>query len=100
MDQIDRKSNTTSSMYISSTLTAPNVKSIFQAVSTILHSQILDDIQSKEDIDPDSELFFFSEEKYINEKPEEFDDQRRNLLRETPTVENIYEFMKALYDCA
>ncbi len=87
-------------MYITSTLTSPNVKSIFQAVSTILHSQILDDIQSKEDIEPDSDLFFFSEEKYINEKPEEFDEQRRMLLRETPTVDNIYEFMKALYDCA
>lgn len=100
MDQIDRKANTTSSMYISSTLSAPNVKSIIQAVSTILHSQILDDIQSKEELQPDSELFFFSEEKYINEKPEEFDEQRRQLLRETPTVDNIFEFIKALYDCA
>ena len=35
---IDRCSNTTSSMYINSTLTAPNVKAIIQAVSTILHS--------------------------------------------------------------
>jgi hypothetical protein len=45
-------------------------------------------------------LFFFSEEKYILEKPEAFDKQRIALLRETPSVENILEFMKALYDCA
>jgi len=31
---------------------------------------------------------------------EEFDEQRKALLRETPTADNIYEFMKALYDCA
>lgn len=45
-------------------------------------------------------MFFFSEEKYILEKPEAFDRQRIALLRETPSVENILEFMKALYDCA
>jgi len=39
---IDRKANTTSSMYITSTISAPNVKSIVRAISTILHSQILE----------------------------------------------------------
>jgi len=34
------------------------------------------------------------------EKPEAFDKQRIALPRETPSVENIFEFMKALYDCA
>jgi hypothetical protein len=47
-----------------------------------------------------SDLYFFCEEKYINEKPEAFDEQRLALLKETPTVDNIYEFMQALYDCA
>jgi len=60
----------------------------------------LDDIQSKEELQPDTDLFFFSEEKYINEKPEEFDENRRELLRGTPTVDHISEFIKALYDCA
>ena len=45
-------------------------------------------------------MFFFSEEKYILEKPDAFDSQRIALLRETPTIENILEFIKALYDCA
>ena len=39
---VDKFANTTGSMYISSTITAPNVKSIIQAVSTILHSQMLE----------------------------------------------------------
>ena len=93
-------SNTTSSMYIASTITAPNVKSIIQAVSTILHSQMVEDESSGKQIEQGSDLQFFSEEKYIDEKPDEFDEQRKSLLRETPSVENIYEFIKALYDCA
>lgn len=97
---VDRLLNTTSSLHISSTITAPNVKSIIQAVSTIIHSQLLEDMGLGKKIPEDSDLFFFSEEKYIKEKPEEFDEQRKALLRETPTVDNIYEFMKALYDCA
>lgn len=48
----------------------------------------------------DSQLFFFSEEKYIKEKPDAFDQQRIALLRETPSVEQILDFIKALYDCA
>lgn len=36
----------------------------------------------------------------MKEKPEEFDEQRKSLLRETPSLDNIYEFIKALYDCA
>jgi hypothetical protein len=45
-------------------------------------------------------MFFFSEEKYIQEKPEAFDPQRIALLRETPSSEQILDFIKALYDCA
>ncbi|CAK92817.1 unnamed protein product (macronuclear) [Paramecium tetraurelia] len=98
--QKDRYSNTTSSMYIKSTISNPNVKSIIQAVSTILHSQMQEDQEQGKQIPKTSELYFFSEEKYIEEKPEEFDEQRKLLLREPPSVDNIYEFMKALYDCA
>lgn len=92
--------NTTGSLYITSTITAPNVKSIIQAVSTILHSQMLEDQGSGKELLAGSDLYYFSEEKYIKEKPEEFDESRKALLRETPTADNIYEFMKALYDCA
>lgn len=55
--------------------------------------------QDKE-IPMDSELFYFSEEKYILEKPEAFDPERIAMLREVPTVEQILDFVKALYDCA
>lgn len=83
-----------------STLDKINVDLILNAVATILHSQILEDMAQGKIIPPDSDVFFFSEEKYILEKPEQFDKARIALLKETPTVENIFEFMKALYDCA
>lgn len=50
-----------------------NVELILNAVGTILHSQILEDLAQGKVIPPDSDVFFFSEEKYILEKPEQFD---------------------------
>ena len=97
---VDRRANTMNSMKMATTIHKPNVESIIHAVATILHSQMLEDQHSGKQINQESDLFFFSEEKYILEKPEAFDEERIALLRETPTVENIYEFIKALYDCA
>lgn len=67
-----------------------------------------EDQEVGKEIQKNSDLFFFSEEKYIEEKPDEFDESRKvrmvaspqALLRDPPSVDNIYEFMKALYDCA
>lgn len=99
-EETDRKASTMNSMYTNSTISKPNVESIIQAVATIIHSQMIEDQAAGNEIDEDSDLFFFSEEKYIKEKPESFDEKRIELLRETPKVENINEFMKALYDWA
>jgi hypothetical protein len=100
MEKVDHKASTTSSLHITSTISAPNVQSLIQSVATILHTQLLEDMAMGKKIPEDPDLFCFSEEKYIKEKPEEFDELRKAMLRETPTMENIYEFMKALYDCA
>jgi hypothetical protein len=45
------------------------------------------DLGQGKEIPEYSDLFFFSEEKYIKEKPEAFDQQRISLLRETPQIE-------------
>lgn len=58
------------------------------------------DVAAGKEIPKDSDLYYFSDEKYINEKPDEFEEERKELMKETPTVDNIYEFIKALYDCA
>jgi hypothetical protein len=68
-----RKASTTNSLFISTTISNPNVESIINAVATILHSQMLEDLGQGKTIPEASDLFFFSEEKYIKEKPEAFD---------------------------
>lgn len=95
-----RKSNSINSMFISTTICKPNVDSMVRAVSTIIYSQMIEDQQGERTIVEDSDLFFFSEEKYIKEKIDSFDPNRIQLLRETPSVGQILDFMKALYDCA
>lgn len=95
-----RKFNSTSTLYVNSTITAPNVNTIIQAVATIIHSQLLEDVGKGQTIKEDSELYFFCEEKYISANPQAFDEQRLAMLRRVPTVESIYDFSKALYDCA
>ncbi|OMJ69773.1 hypothetical protein SteCoe_32408 [Stentor coeruleus] len=96
----DRRSQTASSAAPSSSIYNPNVRSILQSVSTIIHSQMLEDSSLGREIQSTSDLFYFSEEKYIREHPEMFDEQRRALLRKTPSVDDIFEFMRALYECA
>ena len=53
-----------------------------------------------EQVEESSELYFFSEEKYIKENPASFDEERIALLRKAPTADSIFDFLKALYECA
>jgi hypothetical protein len=99
-DKLNPLNNSTSSFKISSTMDKPDVKTLINGVATILQSQIIEDEKTKKKLDPCSDMFFFSEEKYILEKPDEFDEARIQLLRSAPSVENIFEFIKALFDCA
>lgn len=48
---------------------------------------LVQDLGQGKEIPEYSDLFYFSEEKYIKEKPEAFDQCRISLLRETPSVE-------------
>ena len=96
----DRRSSTTSSANPSSSIYNPNVRSILQSVATIIQSQMIEDTSQGRQIMSTSDLFYFSEEKYMREHPEMFDDAKKEMLRKTPTVDDIYNFMYALYECA
>lgn len=96
----DRRSSTTSSVYATSTIYQPNVRTIVQSVATIIHSQMIEDVTLGREIQSSSDLWYFSEEKYIRENPHAFDEARLVLLRKMPAVDDIYEFIRALYDCA
>jgi len=60
-------------MFINTTISKPCIDTIISAVATILHSQMLEDVGHGKVIPVKSELYLFSEEKYIKEKPEDFD---------------------------
>jgi hypothetical protein len=94
------KSNSTSSIFLSSTINSPNVKMIIKAVATILKSQLIEDMQLGKTVSSSSDLFFFSEEKYIEESPNSFDDQKIELIKKTPSYDEINDFIEALYNCA
>ncbi len=85
---------------ISSTIENPNVKLIIKGIATLLHSNLLEDIEDNKTIEPKSELYFFDEEKYIKENPDNFDEERIELLRKIPSQEDICSFIEALYDIA
>jgi hypothetical protein len=90
----DQRSNSTSTILLSSTINAPNVKLIIKAVATLLHSNLMEDLQEGKIISTKSDLYFFSEDKYINENPNAFDEERIILLRKTPTQEDISGFIE------
>ena len=81
----DFKSNSTSSIFLSSTINTPNVKIMIKAVATILQSQLIEDMQLGKTVSSSSDLFYFSEEKYIEESPNSFDEQKIELIKKTPS---------------
>lgn len=96
----DIKSCSTSTILLSSTMNTPNMKLIIKAVATLIHSNLLDDLQDGKTISTKSDLYYFCEDKYINENPQNFEEERVILLRKTPTQEDIAGFIEALYDLA
>jgi hypothetical protein len=93
----DIKSCSSSSIYLSSTITQPNVKLLIKAVATILQSQLIEDMQLGKTISTKSDLYYFSEDKYINEFPGYFDEQKIELLHKPPSHEDIVDFIEVKY---
>jgi hypothetical protein len=90
----DFKSCSTSSLFLASTIESPNVKHLIKAVAIILQSQLVEDMQLGKKVSPKSDLYFFSEEKYISEIPNSFDEQRIQNIKKTPSLEDLSEFIE------
>ena len=90
------KSSSTSSIFLSSTINSPNVKSLIKAVSMIIQSQLLEDLHLGKTVSSKSDLFYFSEEKYVKEFPHCFDEDRIKLIKKTPTQEEINDFIEVI----
>ena len=90
----DFKSSSTSSIFLISTINSPDMKAIIKCVATIIQSQLIEDIQLGKTISTRSDLYFFSENKYIEETPSFFDETRIQLIRKTPSLEEISDFIE------
>ncbi len=93
-----QKSSSTSSIFLHSTMNTPNAKNLINAISTIILSQIVEDEHLGKVISPKSDLFYFSEEKYITEYP--ISDENKDQPTKLPSLDDICEFIEALYNCA
>jgi hypothetical protein len=96
MENRDFKSSSTSSIFLTSTMNSPDMKSMIKCVSTIIQSQLIEDIQLGKTISTRSDLYYFSENKYIEETPSFFDETRINLIRKTPSLEEISDFIEVI----
>ena len=88
-----KKSCSTSSIYLSSSISSPNVDLLIKSVSTIIHSQLIEDMQLGKTVSTNSDLYYFSEEKYVNESPGCFYEEKLKFLKKTPNEEELNEFI-------
>ena len=95
----DFKCSSTSNIFLDTTISSPNVKNMIKAVATILQSQLNEDMNLGKTISKKSDLYFFSEEKYIDEYPQYFDKQRIENIRKIPTLDDMINYIEALYNC-
>ncbi len=89
-----KRANSTSSIRITSTIDNPNIILLIRSISNVLLSNIQDDVQDDKIINPNSDLEYFSEEKYIKQNPNNYDE---DLLRKTPTVEEVSKFIEVKF---
>lgn len=100
LEKEKQRSSSTSSIHLSSTIIAPNPKHVINSIATVLLSQIIEDEQLGKVISQKSDLYYFSEDKYITEYPLQFDDTKKEATSNTPSLDDISEFIEALFNCA
>ena len=94
-----QKSSSTSSIFLDTTIASPDVKNMIKAVSIMIFTQLTEDKTLTKKISEKSDLYYFSEEKYIKEYPQFFDRQKIENIQKEPTIDEIIDFIEALYNC-
>ena len=94
-----QKSSSSSSIFLDTTIASPEVKNMIKAVSIMLFTQLSEDKTLTKKISEKSDLYYFSEEKYIKEYPQYFDLQKIENIQKEPTIDEIIDFIEALYNC-
>ena len=97
-DEKDVRYNTTSNINLTSHMNAPNEQLLIKAVGSLLLTTLEEDLEDGKTIPVKSPLYYFSEEKYIAENPDDYDDDRLEILRAVPSEDDISAFLGALYE--
>ena len=121
MDSGKRRHNSTSSIYVQSTISSPNTQEIIKSVSTILQCLMIQSIQESgntpDTVPIEAQFQLFDERHYYNlhhKHPSRdpyamdlsadaaADDNMREAMarRPTPQVPEIYAFLKSIFDLA
>ena len=82
-----------------STLLHPNVKGIIYAFGCFIHENIEQDNLLNQQINPNSLLYFFNEEKYFIENPDKLKENAKEILFAHPSIQEICEFIELLQRC-
>lgn len=83
--QPNKKSNSTSSVYVTGTIVDPNMSELISSVSTMLHCQIMRDMDASEK--KKKMLPYFCEEVYTGK-----------IVKEIPSVKQIYQFLRQVFE--
>ena len=93
---LDLKASTTSSLYIDETMQCPKVQGLLMAISTLLSTQVSEEMAVCADVLLNPDFSCFCEEKYFAEHVGDFDPAEVQRLREAPTAQTIFEFLDQL----
>ena len=83
-EQQMKRSNSTSSLWTETNITTPKLSDIISSVSTMLHCQIMSDVDAPK---PATELEYFLEETFTNVE-----------VTKLPSLKDIYLFLKNVFE--
>lgn len=93
-----RRANSTSSIYVQSTITKPDIEELIFCLAIVIHDRIL----QGEHMPFVPESHYFSEENnpiYVEPEPNANNDKKKKK-REPPSEETIFYTIRSVYDCA
>jgi hypothetical protein len=88
------KSNSSSSVYVTGTITNPDLEKIIKSVSYLIQSYIIENIKDNKTSQLNEDYILFDEENYLNIIAEQSDINIIESIKIAPKSIDIYNFIK------
>jgi hypothetical protein len=95
--ELNIKSLTSTSIPLTDQIDHPNISNLIYSISKLISNSINDDIYLDKDVLPTSDLYMFTEDKYLYEHPHSIDFDKLFRFHNSFTHEDIMFFFKGLY---